>query len=305
MTPVWLAWSSGKDAAWTLDVLLDDDDVHVTGLFTTIDRESGRIPLQNTGRELLELQAAATGLPLQLVELPSRASNEEYEAAFAALAARARDEGVTTFAFGDLHLADIRTWREDLLARHGLRGVFPLWERDTTELARAMVDGGLDAVITAVDPAKIDPRWLGAGFDHAFLDALGPTVDPCGENGEFHTFVRGGPMFVETLEVGTGEAFDDGAFRCVEPVQRLQIDGTLDLHAIPPKQVGDLVDDYLDEARRQGVLQVRIVHGKGIGALRETVHARLRRRDDVEHFALGGEGAGGWGATVVRLRSAD
>lgn len=302
MTPIWLAWSSGKDAAWALETLLDDERFHVTGLFTTVDASTGRVPFQNTGRALLELQAAATGLPLCVMDLASQASNDDYDLAFASVVAAARSVGVSTFAYGDLHLDDVRTWREGSLARHGVAGFHPLWGRDTRALAHTMIDGGLEAVITCVDPEKVDPAWLGRSFDHAFLDALGADVDPCGENGEFHTFVHGGPMLVDGLDVGVGERFEDRGFLCVEPVVRLAIDGTLDLHGIPPRQVGDLVDDYLDEARARGVLQVRIVHGKGIGALRETVHARLRRREDVEHFALGGEGAGGWGATVVRLR---
>jgi len=305
MTPVWLAWSSGKDAAWTLETLLDASDLQVVGLFTMLDEGTGRVPFQGTGRDLLELQAAATGLPLHAVELPSDASNDQYDLAFTSLVAAARGAGVSTFVYGDLFLTDLRDYREKLHVRHETTCRFPLWRADTGALARTMVDGGLEAIITCVDPTKIDPRWLGAPFDHAFLDALPADVDPCGENGEFHTFVNGGPMLIESIDVGVGEVFEERGFRCVEPVVRLEIDGTLDLHGIPPKQVGDLVDDYLDEARQQGVLQVRIVHGKGIGALRDTVHARLRRRGDVAHFALGGEGAGGWGATLVRLAPSD
>ena len=305
MTPIWLWWSTGKDSAWTLEMLLDDDAWQVTGLVTTIEASTGRVPYQNTGRELLELQASNAGLPLHVVELPKGCTNEQYEEAFVRLAATAKDEGVRDMAFGDLNLDDVRAWREGMLQRHGVRAWFPLYARDTVELARTMVEGGLRAVITTVDPAKLDVAWLGRPFDREFLDALPEGVDPCGENGEFHTFVTAGPMLDGTLDVATGETFEDGAFRCVEPVLALRVDGELDLHGIPPREVGDLVDDYLDQARAQGVLQVRIVHGKGIGALRETVHARLRRRDDVEHFQLGGEGGGSWGATVVRLAPGD
>ncbi len=302
MRPLWLWWSSGKDAAWALEELLDDDAWHVTALVTTIDASTERIPFQNTGRALLELQASATGLPLHVVELPPSCPNDAYERAFAALAARARDEGVDAMAFGDLALDDVRVWREGLLRRHGMDAHFPLWGRDTTQLARTMIDGGLEAVITTVDPRRLDRAWLGRDFDHAFLDALPDDVDPCGENGEFHTFVHAGPMLIDRLEVAVGQPFEQGDFVGAEPVQSLHVDGELDLHTIPPKQVGDLVDDYLDTCRAQGVLQVRIVHGKGIGALRETVHARLRRRDDVLEFGLGGAGAGSWGATLVRLQ---
>jgi uncharacterized protein (TIGR00290 family) len=301
-TPVWVAWSSGKDAAWVLETLLDDPAIELRGLFTTIDRETGRVPFQGTGRELLEIQAAATGLPIEIVELPREVDDETYRREVGALLDRARSEGIEQIAFGDLQLADLRQWREQFVAAHGLRCAFPLWGRDTAALAREMVAAGLEARITCVDPAKLEERWLGQPFDAEFLEALPAGIDPCGENGEFHTFVAAGPMLHDRIEVAFADPVDERGFRVVEAVLGFPLDGTLDLHGISPKEVGDLVDDWIDASRAAGLTQLRIVHGKGIGALRETVHARLRRRADVARFRLGGEGGGGWGATLVDLK---
>lgn len=300
-TPVWVSWSSGKDAAWMLDRLLDDPGVELRGLVTSIDAATGCVPFQGTGRDLLELQAAATGLPLRIVELPPESADEDWREAMGRAFDEARAEGIGAIAFGDLHLADLRAWREEAVARHGLVASFPLWGSDTAALARAMIDGGLRARITCVDPARLDESWLGRPFDHDFLDALPPGVDPCGENGEFHTFVHAGPMLHDTLDVSCAPARDERGFRVAEPVLSFPLDGTLDLHGVSPKEVGDLVDDWIDASRAAGLRHLRIVHGKGIGALRETVHARLRRRADVAGFRLGGEGGGGWGATLVDL----
>jgi uncharacterized protein (TIGR00290 family) len=299
--PTWVSWSSGKDAAWMLECLLDDPAVELRGLFTTLDERSGRVPFQGTGRDLLEIQAAATGLPLQIVDLPPECDDRTWRSRVGELLDRACGEGIEAIAFGDLHLADLRAWREEFVVAHGLRASFPLWGRDTASLARAMLDAGLVAHVTCVDPSRIDEKWLGRPFDEEFLDALPEGVDPCGENGEFHTFVSAGPMFHDPLDVGFGQPFDERGFRLVEPVLEFPLDGTLDLHGVDPKEVGDLVDDWIDASRAAGLTHLRIVHGKGIGALRETVHARLRRRGDVAGFRLGGDGGGGWGATLVDL----
>jgi uncharacterized protein (TIGR00290 family) len=299
--PTWIAWSSGKDAAWVLEQLLDDASVELRGLFTTIDRETQRVPFQGTGRDLLEIQAAATGLPLEVVELPSGTDDATYRREVGALLDRARSDGIARVAFGDLHLADLRQWREAFVGDHGLDCMFPLWGRDTGEFSREMIDGGLEAHLTCLDPAHIDPAWLGRPFDEAFLDELPEGVDPCGENGEFHTFVAAGPMLHDRIDVAFADGVDERGFLVAEPVLGFPLDGTLDLHGVSPKEVGDLVDDWIDASRAAGLTRLRIVHGKGIGALRETVHARLRRRADVARFRLGGEGGGGWGATLVDL----
>ena len=299
--PTWIAWSTGKDAAWVLEKLLDDSSVELRGLFTTIDGASRRVPFQGTGRDLLEIQASSTGLPLEIVELPPEADDQTYRREVGALLDRARAAGIEQIAFGDLYLADLRQWREDFVREHGMRCVFPLWGLDTAELARAMVDAGLEAHVTCIDPGKLDEQWLGRPFDTEFLDALPAGIDACGENGEFHTFVSAGPMLHDRIEVAFADPVDERGFRVAEPVLGFPLDGTLDLHGVSPKEVGDLVDDWIEASRAAGLTRLRIVHGKGIGALRETVHARLRRRADVAGFRLGGEGGGGWGATLVDL----
>jgi uncharacterized protein (TIGR00290 family) len=299
--PTSIAWSTGKDAAWTLEKLLDDPSVELRGLFTTIDREARRVPFQGAGRDLLEIQASATGLPLEVVELPPEADDRTYRSEVGRMLDIARESGIRQIAFGDLHLADLRKWREEFVRDHGLACVFPLWGLETAQLAREMVEAGLEAHLTCVDPVKIDEVWLGRPFDAEFLDALPAGIDPCGENGEFHTFVSGGPMLHERIEVAFADPVDERGFRVAEPVLGFPLDGTLDLHGVSPKEVGDLVDDWIDASRAAGLTRLRIVHGKGIGALRETVHARLRRRADVAGFRLGGEGGGGWGATLVDL----
>jgi uncharacterized protein (TIGR00290 family) len=298
----WVSWSSGKDAAWALHRLLDDPGTELRGLFSTIDVQTQRVPFQGVGRDLLELQAAATGLPLEIVELPPLADDATFAREVGRALGQARDEGVRRIAYGDLHLADVRAWRENLLRRFGLEAVFPLWGADTQKLAREMLEEGLLARITCVDPNRLDESYLGAQFDAAFLSGLPDGVDPCGEGGEFHTFVTGGPMLHESLEVDVAPPVDERGFRVAEPVLSFPLDGTLDLHGVAPKEVGPLVDDWIDASRAAGLRQLRIVHGKGIGALRETVHARLRRRDDVVGFRLGGDEAGGWGATLVELK---
>jgi len=297
----WVSWSSGKDAAWTLNRLLDDDTVELRGLLTTIDSSTGRVPFQGTGRDLLELQAAATGLPLHVVELPGEVDDEVWRREVGRALDQAREDGVEQVAYGDLHLADLRAWREEFVQAHGLRAVFPLWGEDTRVLAQEMIEGGLEARISCVDAQKLDAELLGRPFDDAFLQALPDGVDWCGENGEFHSFVCAGPMLHDRFDVSFADPVEERGFQLAEPVLAFPLDGTLDLHGIDPKQVGDLVDDWIDASRAAGIRHLRIVHGKGVGALRETVHARLRRRKDVAGFRLGGSGEGGWGATLVEL----
>lgn len=302
MSRTWISWSSGKDSAWVLDRLLDDERFELCGLITTVDSTTGRVPFQGTGRDLLELQASATGLPLRVIELPPRADDVAWKRELGRVFEQLRAEGVEQIAYGDLHLDDLRTWREAALRPYGLGALFPLWGEDPAALALEMIEGGLEARISCVDPARVDEEWLGRPFDQEFLAALAADIDPCGENGEFHTFVCAGPMLHDRIDVGFAPAGDYRGFRVAEPVLKFPLDGTLDLHGIPPKEVGDLVDDWIDACRLEGLTSLRIVHGKGIGALRETVHARLRRRADIAAFRPGGEGGGGWGATLVDLK---
>src|SRR5579862_263969 len=211
-TKIWLSWSSGKDSAWTLHELRTSPDFEVTALLTTINRAASRVAMHAVREELLEAQAAAAGLPLVKVPIPSPCSNAEYEQAMGAAMAQARAEGIFHMAFGDLFLEDIRRYREEKLAAVGMTPVFPLWDRPTPALAREMVAGGLRAYITCVNPKQLDRRFAGRVFDERLLDELPAGVDPCGENGEFHTFAFAGPMFSAPLRVTAGEIVERDGF---------------------------------------------------------------------------------------------
>ncbi len=214
-TPVLLSWSGGKDAAWALHLLRRRDDVEVVGLLSTITREYDRASMQGIRREVLRAQAAAAGLPLLEAEIPAQCANADYEQAMADALARAAAcwPRLRTAAFGDLLLEDIRAYREQRLARIGWQLLTPLFGRDTAALAREMIDGGLRADLCCVDTRQLDAGFAGRAFDHALLDALPGGVDPCGENGEFHTCVRAGPMFDAPLALSRGATeLRDGRF---------------------------------------------------------------------------------------------
>lgn len=207
-----LSWSSGKDSAWALHTLRADPSVEVVGLLTTVNAEAQRVAMHGVRRALLQRQAEAVGLPLDVVELPWPCSNEDYEARMRGAIERAKALGAEAFAFGDLFLEDIRAYREAQLEGTGLRPIFPLWGRDTAALADEMIAGGLEAVVTCVDPKQLDASFAGRRWDRALLDDLPEGVDPCGENGELHTLVTDGPMFTRGLEVGVGEVVERGGF---------------------------------------------------------------------------------------------
>lgn len=192
---VWLFWSSGKDSAWTLHALNQRSDVEVTGLVSTINDRSRQIAVHATPYPLLRRQCDESGISLYPMEIPHPCPNTEYEKAFQRILREAAVQNVELMAFGDLHLADVRRYREDLFKGTGIRPVFPLWGLNTRKLAARMVGGGLRAVVTCVDPTQLGAEFAGRIFDDAFLDALPPSADPCGENGEFHTFAYDGPMF--------------------------------------------------------------------------------------------------------------
>jgi uncharacterized protein (TIGR00290 family) len=210
--PVLLAWSGGKDSALALDALQADASVRVVGLITTVTAGYERISMHGVRRTLLAVQAAAAGLPLIEARIPVRASNDVYEAAFAEALAPVRARGVRCVAFGDLFLADVRAYRERQLAALGMRPMFPLWMRDTGVLAREFIARGFEAVLVCVDPTKIDRSFAGRLFDAALLRDLPADADPCGENGEFHTFVFNGPGFAGPVAVRIGPVVERDGF---------------------------------------------------------------------------------------------
>ena len=201
----WLSWSSGKDSAHALSVLAADPSVRVTGLFTTITDAYGRVSMHGVREELLDAQAAMLGLPLHKVRIPAPCPNEEYEARMTALLREARAAGVEAMAFGDLFLQDIRDYREHMMAGTGLGVRFPLWGQGTAALAQEMLAAGIGAVLTCVDEAKLAPEFSGRAFDAALLADLPAGIDPCGENGEFHTFVHAHPLFRAPIAHTIGE----------------------------------------------------------------------------------------------------
>lgn len=204
---VLLAWSGGKDAAWALHTLRQRGEVEVAGLLSTVTREDGRASLQGVRREVLQAQARAAGLPLLEASIPAQCDNATYAAAMQAVLeeAKARWSGIRHAAFGDLFLEDIRAWREQRLAEAGWELLVPLFGSDTAALAREMQAGGLRARLSCVDTAQLDAGFAGRDFDADFLDALPANVDPCGENGEFHSCVWAGPMFAAPLQLERGD----------------------------------------------------------------------------------------------------
>jgi uncharacterized protein (TIGR00290 family) len=207
-----VSWSSGKDCAFALSQLLRSGELEVVGLLTTLTKEFGRISMHGVREALLYRQAAAAGLPLTKVEIPSPCPNEVYEREMRRAVDRLHDEGVTRLVFGDLFLPDVRAYRESRLAGTGIDPVFPLWGRDTGALAREMIASGLEARVVCLDPRKVPKSLAGRAFDTAFLSELPSDVDPCGENGEFHTFVTAGPMFDRPIPVVPGAVVERDGF---------------------------------------------------------------------------------------------
>ncbi|MDX1393105.1 MAG: ATP-binding protein [Gemmatimonadota bacterium] len=207
----WLWWSSGKDSAWALHRLSGAERA-VTGLVTTLTDPFDRVAMHGVRAPILRAQARRVGLPLHEIRIPHPCSNEAYEAAVVPLLERAVDEGVEAMAFGDLFLEEIREYRERLLAPWPIEPLFPLWGEDTGALAREMIEGGLEATVTCVDPARLGPEWAGRAWDAAFVGELPDDVDPCGENGEFHTCVTAGPFFDRPIDVEPGEVVEREGF---------------------------------------------------------------------------------------------
>jgi uncharacterized protein (TIGR00290 family) len=208
----WISWSTGKDSAWALEVARRQGDCEIVALLTTVNEKFGRVAMHGVREELLDAQAESLGLPLIKVPLPWPCPNQAYEEAMAAAMRRAREEGIERMVFGDLFLEDIRKYRVEKLAATGIEPLFPIWGLDTAKLAREMVAGGLRAHLTCVDPGKLPREFAGRVFDSQLLNELPPAVDPCGENGEFHTFAFAGPMFRKTISVAAGEVVERDGF---------------------------------------------------------------------------------------------
>jgi uncharacterized protein (TIGR00290 family) len=220
-----LSWSSGKDSAWALHCLRRRGEYAVAGLLTTFNEAFDRVAMHSTRRVLVEAQAKAAGLPLYAVPLPWPCSNPQYEEAMRGACEDALRRGIEAMAFGDLFLEDVRRYREERLRGTGLTPVFPVWAMETRRLAREMVDAGLRARIVCVDPKKLPAEFAGRELDADFLRDLPEGVDPCGENGEFHSFVYAGPMFREAVPIESGEIVTRDGFvfadvRLAEPVSQ-------------------------------------------------------------------------------------
>jgi len=212
MKSVLLSWSSGKDSVWALHLLRQQPDIKVAALLTSFNSAVDRVAMHAVRRQLVEMQAGRTGIPLWTVDLPWPCSNIEYDERMRGVFERALAEGITAVAFGDLFLEDIRDYRVRQLQGSGLEPLFPVWQIPTAQLARDMIAAGVRAKITCVDPAQVDHSLAGRDYDQAFLDALPSRVDPCGENGEFHTFVYDAPVFARPVEVRVGEIIERDGF---------------------------------------------------------------------------------------------
>ncbi|MEO2054251.1 MAG: ATP-binding protein [Nitrospira sp.] len=201
----WLSWSSGKDSAWTLEILRQMPEITVTGLFTTVNARHQRVAMHAVRLVLLRAQAESVGLPIRLINIPDQCSNVRDEEEMKKVILEAESLGVTHMAFGDLFLQDIRAYCEAQLLKTGIKPLFPLWQIPTRQLSRTMISSGLRAIITCIDPRQLSPSYVGREFNDSFLSDLPETVDPCGERGEFHSFAVDGPMFNRAIEVYPGE----------------------------------------------------------------------------------------------------
>ena len=208
----WIAWSSGKDSLWALHLIRHSPDLEVVGFLTTITETYGRVSMHSVRETLLRAQAAAFGLPLHAVRIPTPCSNEAYDALMRRTLAHARKLGVAKVVFGDISLADVRAYRESRMAEVDMQAVFPLWGADTASLARDMIVAGVRAHLTCLDPRKLPRSMAGRAFDEDFIAQLPDGVDPCGENGEFHTFAWDGPGFSHPIPVRVGETVERDGF---------------------------------------------------------------------------------------------
>lgn len=212
MKKVLLSWSSGKDSAWALHVLRQQSEIEVVGLFSTYNAEFDRVAMHAVRLELVKNQAKHAGLPIQLIPIPNQCTDEEYAAIMTEFIEQVKEQGIDQIAFGDLYLEDIRNYRIESLQGTGIKPIFPIWGIPTDELAQTMVSSGLRAQITCIDPKQLSPEFAGQEFNATLLEYLPINVDPCGENGEFHSFAFAGPMFEKPVPIVVGETVTRGGF---------------------------------------------------------------------------------------------
>jgi len=215
-----VSWSSGKDSAFALQAVRDAGSFEIVGLLTTLTRDFERVSMHGVREAILDRQAAALGLSCTKVLIPSPCPNEVYEEQMRAAMCCFRDEGVSHVVFGDLFLADLRRYREQRLAEVGMQGVFPLWQRNTRELAHEMIARGARARLTCIDPRRLDRSFAGRLYDAQLLADLPAEVDPCGENGEFRTVITGGPMFTAPIAVERGDVVERDGFVFTDIIPR-------------------------------------------------------------------------------------
>lgn len=200
-----ISWSSGKDSAWALHMLRQDPNIEIVGLFCTVNKVFDRVTMHGVRSELLKQQAASVGQPLDIIEIPYPCNNDEYVAIMKAFIITVKEKGVECFAFGDLFLEHVRAYREALLQGTGIAPLFPIWGFSTKTLSRQMVSNGLKAVITCINADQLSKEYAGREYNESFLEDIPEGIDPCGENGEFHSFAFDGPMFQYPIKVISGE----------------------------------------------------------------------------------------------------
>jgi uncharacterized protein (TIGR00290 family) len=205
MENVLMSWSGGKDSTLALHAILKNKSYHVAALLTTVTEDYDRISMHGVRRILLERQVASLGFPLEKVFIPKNASNADYEANMGRVLTKYKDQGITSVVFGDIFLEDLRQYREEKLATLEMKGIFPLWKRDTQELAHSLITLGFHAITTCVDTQTLGQQFVGRVIDEQFLSDLPPTVDACGENGEYHSFVYDGPLFTKKIACTPGD----------------------------------------------------------------------------------------------------
>lgn len=200
-------WSSGKDSALALSEILNHPDKYsVISLLTTVTEDYDRVSMHGVRNILLEQQASSLNIPLHKVVIQKKSTNDDYETGMRNILQKFKKQGVTGIVFGDIFLEDLRKYREDNMAKLGINALFPLWKKNTKLLAQTFIDSGFKAVISCIDTKVLDSNFAGREFDSQLLSDLPPSVDPCGENGEFHTFVYAGPIFKEKIRIRKGEA---------------------------------------------------------------------------------------------------